>query len=632
MKTQTKKIWTTLLFACVALCAAFAITAFSPLNNAFQKVKASESENYLGKTMFSVSTDEDNILFVAPLTCDDSDIAAIYEVGYAFNGDEPTVVNGETKKYYTSLSINGASKTAKDIFGEEFAENAPMIIWEVKNETEKTLVAKPYYKKGTVVEGALYSDYNGTPDEVVYGEERTAKIYTVTVTSNDETSGTVDATAVKVAHGTSISVSENTLTVGSNTVTATKNTDNDAYTYAFGGFDTTDSIVTSDITVTANFTKTVTEAVKTVVDKVQTFIDGYTGINLEKLKTVQASISSLDSEIATLTENQQTAVSNMAKYNEIKSSFLVVDDVKGTDVNSRFTVYNAAGVINNGETAPNVASALNHPIYGPCATVGICVGYVSFKWNNPDNIDLSGYDRVLVGIRNGTTAVQNWMLKDDSKGAVYIAKNVPASMATDGTFCTLVLTVDEFLEGFALYNVNQNSVWLTSIIAIKGAVTNQYYYDMYKDTLNEDGITSYEGIKVIEDLRGADIADGLNMNDAVNGINNGETAPNLSAALYDGTYGPAATMGVNMSSDAVIKLSEAEKAKLDLSGYNYVYFAIKNSSAGNVAVKYGETSQQIEQGSWGIVKMTVEQFLNDGIVISKTQQGSIWLAPIIAGK
>ena len=90
-------------------------------------------------------------------------------------------------------------------------------------------------------------------------EDAAASTFTVTVNSNNNSYGTVDKSSVtNVANNTSISASNNVLTVGSTTVTATPADADANYTYAFSSWSNIPASgkVTADVTVTANFTRT----------------------------------------------------------------------------------------------------------------------------------------------------------------------------------------------------------------------------------------------------------------------------------------------------------------------------------------------------------------------------------------
>lgn len=81
--------------------------------------------------------------------------------------------------------------------------------------------------------------------------EATPRNYTVTIGVSPEWAGTVDTQQVTVAYGTEISSSNNVLTIGSNTITAT------AWSgYGFSSWGTLPATVTEDLTITATFEAT----------------------------------------------------------------------------------------------------------------------------------------------------------------------------------------------------------------------------------------------------------------------------------------------------------------------------------------------------------------------------------------
>ena len=85
----------------------------------------------------------------------------------------------------------------------------------------------------------------------------TTNQYTVTITVNDGTYGSVDENSVTVDYGTSISAASNVLSIGSTDVTATASADTAQYDYGFGSWSNipVGGEVIGNVTVTANFTR-----------------------------------------------------------------------------------------------------------------------------------------------------------------------------------------------------------------------------------------------------------------------------------------------------------------------------------------------------------------------------------------
>ena len=95
--------------------------------------------------------------------------------------------------------------------------------------------------------------------------DRTVNSYTVSIQTNNAEYGTVDVDSVIVEYGTAITVDKNVLTIGSQAITATTALDNPTYNYTFVNWSNTVSEVTGDITITANFERTMDEYVVSIV-------------------------------------------------------------------------------------------------------------------------------------------------------------------------------------------------------------------------------------------------------------------------------------------------------------------------------------------------------------------------------
>ena len=86
----------------------------------------------------------------------------------------------------------------------------------------------------------------------------------MSIQSNNTGYGTVDKSSVTVEYGTEITVSGNTITIGGTTITATPADDNPTYDYVFVNWTNAVSEVTGDITITANFKRTMDEYVVSI--------------------------------------------------------------------------------------------------------------------------------------------------------------------------------------------------------------------------------------------------------------------------------------------------------------------------------------------------------------------------------
>ena len=121
--------------------------------------------------------------------------------------------------------------------------------------TQSDLAAGTYYicPSGDVVQVA-HLEFTLTPTSP------TPSTFTLTNTVNTSGYGTVSPTTVaNIPSGTATSSSTNTYTVNGTTVTATPTDATAEYTYAFSGWSNLPSTVTTNATVTANFTRTAKE-------------------------------------------------------------------------------------------------------------------------------------------------------------------------------------------------------------------------------------------------------------------------------------------------------------------------------------------------------------------------------------
>ena len=73
-------------------------------------------------------------------------------------------------------------------------------------------------------------------------------------------------------------------------------------------------------------------------------------ITLTNYRSAQTKIAAMEATLATLTAAQQAKLTNMAAYNAKKSSFMVIDDLSGMDIASRFKLNAGSNGINNGTT------------------------------------------------------------------------------------------------------------------------------------------------------------------------------------------------------------------------------------------------------------------------------------------
>ena len=84
---------------------------------------------------------------------------------------------------------------------------------------------------------------------------RAVQNYTISISSSNSNYGTVSTSSITAPYGTSISASSNVLMVGATTVTATPASDTSEYSYAFNSWSGLAASVSSNMNITANFTR-----------------------------------------------------------------------------------------------------------------------------------------------------------------------------------------------------------------------------------------------------------------------------------------------------------------------------------------------------------------------------------------
>ena len=590
---KKKNIW-------IALLSAFAISCTMAgsamvVNTVSADEPVATETSALGETKFSVSQDESSMLFVTPLVCDDEMMGTIYEVGYTFTENEPETISAETNIYYTALVMGEKTLTATQLFGAEYAEDTPMIIWEVAFDAAQTYTATAYYKQGTLINGLLYPNYNGE-DVPVMGEAKSTVIYnnaqevenmmadfmnefpSITVANVKTQQAKVDAiesklammteaqkanislmaeyedvkssfmiidelrdetvaelkakftwtgngyasinngiTAPNVASALKHATYGDFITIGKGTPVLrfkynVTGVSLDGYTHVTfvmkNGLSSAVSFITSStkrvlaenvangafVTITMTVTEFKNESVMIYTPDNQTessasgsfWISAIVAIKkssnvvfeeldaelakfnaefpaeitLENYRNAQAKVDVMEEALAGLTATQKASLSNYAAYTAKKSSYKLIDDMSGTDIASRFKMSSGANGINNGDTAPAVAATLNDATYGPCATIGKNVGGLDISYAATEGLDLSGYNYVLIAVKNNLGV--SVKIQNSKTGAVFV------EAVENGKFAIVKMTVNEFLNsGFSIWVNNQGTIWISSIIAVK---------------------------------------------------------------------------------------------------------------------------------------------------------------------
>lgn len=178
---------------------------------------------------------------------------------------------------------------------------------------------------------------------------QTVNQYTVTIQSNDNSYGTVSPGSVTVDYGTAITVSGNSLTIGSQAITATPAASDAHWTYAFAGWDTASSTVTGNKTITGTFTRTLTPHTVSIASNDTTYglVAPTTVSNVPygTVITVSENTMNVNGTTVTATPNAATQSQRFSFNNWT---------VGGTAVGSTYTVTDDVSIVGNFTVGPNV--------------------------------------------------------------------------------------------------------------------------------------------------------------------------------------------------------------------------------------------------------------------------------------
>lgn len=646
MKTMKKNLFLFVLAFIATVCFVMGLI-YAP--NTSITVKADDIPT-LNKTNFSVSTNETHILLATPIS---GSVDDIYEVGYTFTGEQPTLVQHDTKKYYTT--ING--KGAQTLFGGNFTDTTPMIVWEIENDADVIFNAQAYFKVGQR-DGELL--YPTKPETIVTATARNLKTYTVTWVDGDGET----LKEQKVEHGT-VPVYDGE--------TPTK-TETEEYVYAFNTWDNTPVEATADVTYTATFTQSLNPAITDVNAAIEIVNSKFTSATIENYLEISAEIAKIDGKINELSEVQKARISDYEKYKAIKSSYTLVYNMVGSDLKDKISVTGDGSSFDNVETHqyPDAFKPLSDQgIYGYCARVKTGGGTGVFKFQPTDAfkamLDLSAYTHVLIGVRSETrTCTYKW-----SDGTN------PRTLATSTNttdFITLRLTVDEFLNGYIYVESGQSTFWFASIIAVYDPTTVITEIDAYLDALGDNNVTlenyktyinavtsidaklaankdcnvlisnlseyNAKRFKVVDNMLGSDLTTarftvtGDRARDFL-GPDSHSNPTAFAPVVHEGAYGKCARLRVKGGTEGIIKIKY--NLTPDLSDYDYVYVGIY-SEVGTATWYWkgadGQTNVATvaaEVGQCKVMKISVEDFLNGYLFTNGgANNDAYWLTPIIA--
>ena len=156
-----------------------------------------------------------------------------------------------TRYFDSNLNLNTGSTTSTLTYTVSYGDTLSTYLPGSQSRTGYTF--KGWYSASSG--GTSYATSKTITSSLNVYAQWTIKTYTVTISVNNSSYGSVSTTSMTVNHGTSYSASGATLTIGSTDITATATASTSQYAYAFSYWSSTSGTITAATTITANFTR-----------------------------------------------------------------------------------------------------------------------------------------------------------------------------------------------------------------------------------------------------------------------------------------------------------------------------------------------------------------------------------------
>ena len=309
---------------------------------------------------------------------------------------------------------------------------------------------------------------------------RTVRGYLVTISVNNAEYGYVSTTELYADYGSMIDTNGTRLDIGGSTVTAYPYSENSQYRYSFDDWSPSSGTVTGDMTITANFTRTVREYTVSISPNDSTW--GRVDVNSVTVPygttyTTNGQVLTIGSTLVTATPEQSSPIYTYSFDSWSPSSGTIVGET------------NIMALFDRDVTTYTVTIAVNEPSYGSVDTHTLTIEYGT-SFSTDGTVLTIGSDTVYATPTTATAqytyALDNWspssgMITDDTTITANFIRTLNQYTVTFavnevgwGSVSTSSITVDYGTT----YIVNQNTVLIgmDDVVATPTTATAQYTY------------------------------------------------------------------------------------------------------------------------------------------------------------
>ena len=318
--------------------------------------------------------------------------------------------------------------------------------------------------------------------------------YTVTISSSNTGYGTVSPGSVTGYYGAAVSTNGSTLTIGGSTITATPKTATAQYTYSFSSWSNVPTVISTAVTITANFARTVNKYTVTISSN----NTGYGTVSKSSMSVNYGTAVSTSGATLTIGSTAITAtpVAATAQYTYSFSSWSNVP----TSITGAVTITaNFTRTVNNYV----VTIAVNSSTYGSVSTTSVTVPYGTTYSTSGATLTIGSYTSTASAksVTGYTTSFSSW---SSTSGTITAATTITANFSGTGISYTVrvsynngssdSLTSKTYGTGFTVSNPTRTGHTFAGW-SIRGMDSCTHYYGSSSSSYSTSTATSLTGIK-----------------------------------------------------------------------------------------------------------------------------------------